>query len=189
MRYDSGIEIRECPEVYPPLEDTFLLLESLEAIPDQRVLEMGCGTGLISVHLAKAGAKVTAADVNPKAVECCRSNALRNQVEVRVVTSDLFSNIQGSYDLIVFNPPYLAVKDEGELEKAWSGGESGVEPLSRFLSEAPSFLSKGGSILILVSSEMNQSALDLLLSKFNSELTGSKRFFFEELRVLKLKKK
>ncbi len=189
MKYDPDVKIEECSEVYPPMEDTFLLLESAEVTPGQRVLEMGSGSGLISVHLARAGAQMTAADANPKAVECTRANAARNGVEVSTLVSDLFSNVRDRFDLILFNPPYLAVDEEGDLEKAWSGGESGVEILSRFLSEAPPFLSRNGSILLLVSSEMEESALDLLLSEYQVEQVASRRFFFEELRVLRLRKK
>ncbi len=189
MKYDPDVKIEECSEVYPPMEDTFLLLESAEVTPGQRVLEMGSGSGLISVHLARAGAQMTAADANPKAVECTRANAARNGVEVSTLVSDLFSNVRDRFDLILFNPPYLAVDEEGDLEKAWSGGELGVEILSRFLSEAPPFLSRNGSILLLVSSEMEESALDLLLSEYQVEQVAGRRFFFEELRVLRLRNK
>ncbi len=171
------------------MEDTFLLLKSAEVTPGEKVLEMGSGTGLISVHLAKAGAQMTAADVNPRAVECTRANAARNGVKVSTLISDLFSNITDRFDLILFNPPYLAVDEEGDLEKAWSGGESGVKVLSRFLNEVPPFLSPNGSILLLVSSEMEESALGLLLSEFWVEQVASRRFFFEELRVLRLRNK
>ncbi len=49
MRYDPDISIIECPYVYPPKEDTFLLLKNIDVGPGEPVLEMGCGTGLITV--------------------------------------------------------------------------------------------------------------------------------------------
>jgi release factor glutamine methyltransferase len=186
MKYDPAIDIRECPEVYPPLEDTFLLLECVQVRKDEAVLEMGCGTGLITTHCAAAGAMVTAADINPRAVECTRKNLDRNGLKATVVQSDRFSNITGSFDLILFNPPYLAVDEKGTLEAAWAGGEDGVRVLGRFLIEAPAHLKAGGRLLVLLSSEMDHDALYRALATFRHRKVASKRFFFEELSVLEL---
>ena len=87
MRLDSELAIEECEDVYPPREDTYLLIECIEPKAGQRILEMGCGSGLISLHCAKLGAIVVAADINPKAVACTLANFQRNhlQAEVRSV--------------------------------------------------------------------------------------------------------
>lgn len=180
------IDIRECGEVYPPSEDTFLLLDVLDTVPGERVLEMGCGTGLISCHLAAGGAALTAADVNPKAAECTRANLRRNGLPGQVVESDLFANVPGCFDLIVFNPPYLSVEEEGLLEKAWAGGKEGVDVLIPFLAGARGHLSPDGRIVLLLSSEMAREALDGALEGFSRRRLGSRRYFFEELWVEEL---
>lgn len=186
MRYRKEIDIEECEEVYPPKEDTFLLLGSLDIMPGQRVLEMGCGTGLISCHIAAGGGRLTAADVNPQAVRCTRENLRRNGLPGEVVESDLFAHVDGAFDLIVFNPPYLSVDEEGLLEKAWAGGREGVDVLVPFLAGAREHLNKGGRIVLLLSTEMGQGALENALGSFSRRRLGSRHFFFEELWVEEL---
>ncbi|WP_026069048.1 HemK2/MTQ2 family protein methyltransferase [Methanomassiliicoccus luminyensis] len=183
MKYDAGIDITECEGVYPPAEDTFLLLDCIGDVRGMEVLEMGCGTGLISCHVASAGACLTAADINPKAAECTRRNLERNRLPGKVVLSDLFSGVRGRFDLILFNPPYLAVEEEGDLELAWAGGRTGVEVLARFLEGAPERLRPNGKVLLLLSSEMETESLDRALAPFPRRRVGTRRVFFEELWV------
>ncbi len=97
------------PGVYPPAEDTFFLLSVVEQKikRGERVLEVGSGSGYISVAMALRGARVTASDIDPKAVLNTRLNAKLNHVKVRTILSDLFEHVQGYYDSVIFNPPYL----------------------------------------------------------------------------------
>lgn len=183
---DPSIVIAECEGVYPPSDDTLLLLRSLEVIRGERVLEMGCGTGIIALHCARAEADVTAVDSNPMAVACTRRNAEANGLAMKVILSDLFSEVEGSYDRIVFNPPYLPVEEEGLLESSWAGGVGGMMVVRRFLSEATDHLAPEGSIYLLVSSKMDERALREVLSPFNHRERAAMRLFFEELRVLEL---
>lgn len=76
MEYDPDIVIEEDPDVYPPSEDSIFLIRSLDIRPGESVLEIGCGSGIVSLHCAKAGATVTAGDINPVAVELTKRNAL-----------------------------------------------------------------------------------------------------------------
>lgn len=186
MEYRKDIDIEECAEVYPPMEDTFLLLGVLDVGRGERVLEMGCGTGLISCHLAAAGGVLTAADVNPKAVSCTRANLERNGLPGEVVESDLFARVPGRFGLVVFNPPYLSVEEDGLLERAWAGGQEGVDVIVPFLAGAREHLAPGGRIVLLLSSEMERSALDRALSTFSRRRLGSRHYFYEELWVEEL---
>ena len=108
MKPSPDLDFDVLEGVYAPSDDTFLLLDAVEDVSGQRVLEMGTGTGLIAVHCAKAGAMVTAADVSEKAVANVLHNAEKNSVSITVFHSDLFTNIEGVFDLILFNPPYLS---------------------------------------------------------------------------------
>ncbi len=188
MKFDSLIDIEECDLVYVPDDDTFLLLDCVDFTRGERVLEMGCGTGIISIHCARRGARVTAVDINPNAVECTRKNASANGVDVEVLHSDLFSDVGGEFDLILFNPPYLPVMEEGELERAWSGGEGGMEVVGRFLEGVPSHLTGNGRVLLLVSSKIDQAGLSDDLTGFRVSTVAIRSFFFEELRVLLLER-
>ena len=186
MKLDLDLIVEECEEVYPPREDTYLLIECIELKSGQRVLEMGCGSGLVTLLCAKAGAIVCAADINRKAVDCTLANLQRNGLQAEVRHSDLFSNVEGRFDLILFNPPYLIGAGEGELERSWAGGKDGVQILGRFLRDAPERLLADGRIIVLLSTMMKESSLTKSLSAFKRRRLGSKRLFFEELWVEEL---
>ncbi|HEC89110.1 MAG TPA: methyltransferase domain-containing protein, partial [Thermoplasmatales archaeon] len=106
MKINSKISIKTFGEVYEPADDSYMLIEAIEVNEGEKALDMGCGTGIVAIHLANAGCNVTAADIKEKALENTRENAERNGVKIRIVKSDLFSNIDGKFDIIVFNPPY-----------------------------------------------------------------------------------
>jgi release factor glutamine methyltransferase len=186
MKLDSDLIIEEFCNVYPPREDTHLLIECIEPRAGQRVLEMGCGSGLLSLHCAKVGAIVVAVDINHKAVDCTRSNLERNHLRAQLIRSDLFSDVEGKFDLILFNPPYLVGTGEDDLDKSWAGGKDGVQILERFLREAPDHLTPGGQVVVLLSSMMREASLTRALSAFKRRRLGGKRLFFEELWVEEL---
>jgi release factor glutamine methyltransferase len=186
MKLDLDIMIEECEDVYPPREDTYLLIECIEPGTGQRVLEIGCGSGLVSLHCAKVGAMVVAVDINEKAIDCTRANLHRNHLQAQLYRSDLFSNVEGRFDLIIFNPPYLVGEGVRDLERSWAGGKDGVEILGHFLREAPEHLIPGGHIIVLLSSMMREVPLTRALSAFARRRLGSKRLFFEELWVEEL---
>ncbi len=186
MMLDPDLIVKECDDVYPPREDTFLLIDCVEPRKGQKVLEMGCGSGLLSLHCAKIGAVVTAVDINLKAVACTLANFQRNGLQADVRSSDLFSNVDGRFDLILFNPPYLTGAGEGELERSWAGGRDGIQILGRFLREAPGHLLPGGRMIVLLSTTMKKAPLDKSLSAFKRRRLCGKRLFFEELWVEEL---
>ena len=174
------------PEVYAPAEDTFLLLSAVEVERGEKALEMGCGSGIISLHMAKTGALVTAVDTDERAVEATRNSASMNGLEIRVVRSDLFEAVTDRFDLIVFNPPYLRGEVRGQEDLCWAGGEDGVRLTARFLDETRAHLESRGRILLLISDDMEPEALGRALTGWNVETVASKTLFFEELRVLRL---
>lgn len=138
-------------QVYQPDADTYLLLDAAkkEVKPGDRILEVGTGSGLISRELAKVSG-VVATDINPHAVLCAR------KAGIDVVRTDLFTGIRGSFDLIVFNPPYLPTQPEERmddwLEYALDGGERGRAVIERFARNIGDVLAPGGRILLLISS-------------------------------------
>lgn len=187
MQYDPGIEIGSDPEVYPPSEDSILLIESLDVHPGERVLEVGCGSGVVSIHCARNGCDVTAVDVNPRAVELARRNAEANGLRFPIAESDVYENVDGTFDTIVFNLPYLPVDEEGLLAKAWSGGPDGLGPLPRLLEGAPGHLSPGGRVVVVVSSLTEPRALEEALEGYDVGTLGELKLFFERLSVLEIK--
>jgi release factor glutamine methyltransferase len=189
VRLDTSLEIDISPDVYNPSDDSYLLLKVVEVSPEGSLLEMGTGTGVVAVHAAKLGAKVTAVDINPHAVECARRNAARNNVRFEVVRSDLFDKIPGSFDVIAFNPPYLPGDSTSTtwIEKAWSGGEEGSEVAVRFLRDAWKHLNPGGRIYMILSSVGGlMSVLKAAKERYSTEMLIEQRMFFESIFAYKL---
>jgi release factor glutamine methyltransferase len=139
-------------QVYEPAEDTFLLRDAAlaEVRPDDRVLEVGCGSGAVSASLIDRAASVVATDINPHAVRAGRERG------VETVRTDLLAGVRGPFDLVLFNPPYLPTQPEERiddwLEYALDGGPTGRETIERFAADAGRVLAPFGRILLLVSS-------------------------------------
>jgi len=186
MDYDISIRIEEREDVYSPGEDSILLIESLNVYEGERILEIGCGSGVVAIHCAKNGADVTAVDINPSAVELTRKNAAANRAFMDIRLSDLYEDIDSNYDTIVFNLPYLPVNDDGMLEKAWSGGDDGIGPLPKLLNDVRGRLLPRGRFVIVVSSLMDQRRLEEVLHGYDVRVLGEKKLNFEMLRVLEI---
>ena len=186
MEYDPSISILSDPEVYPPSEDSILFIESLEVSEGERVLEIGCGSGVVSIHCARNGCVVTSGDINPRAVELTRRNAELNGVDIDVRETDVYSNIDGRFDTILFNLPYLPVDEDGLLAKSWSGGPDGLGPLPELLEGAPEHLNPNGRVVVIVSSLMDTPALWNLIGDLRYEVIGELKLFFEKLSVLEI---
>jgi ribosomal RNA small subunit methyltransferase A len=190
----EGLVFYVFPDVYEPSDDSFLLARHLDARPEQGVLDMGTGCGLLGILAASKGGRITAVDVNPFAVECSRLNArvngLSERFEARV--SDLFQELGGErFDLIIFNPPYLP-EEKGEatggwLEKAWQGGPSGTEVVERFLNEVRDHLRCGGQVMMVLSSlsSPERTIAGFEAQGFDVTVLAREKLDFEELIALR----
>ncbi|XRP96364.1 HemK2/MTQ2 family protein methyltransferase [Methanocaldococcus sp. 16A] len=187
----EGIKLKLHPEVYEPAEDSILLLRNLVDVKNKEVLEIGVGTGLISIACAKKGAKkVVGVDINPYAVKLAKENAKLNNVDIICLESDLFENVTGKFDVILFNPPYLPTSDEDKIDSylnyAFDGGKNGREILDRFIDNLPNYLKKGGVVQILQSSLTGEKeTINKLKSLgFKVDKVASLKVPFEELMVI-----
>lgn len=189
MEYDPEIVIREDSEVYPPSDDSILFIESLDVKEGERILEIGCGSGVVSIHCARNGCAVTCGDINPKAVELTRINSEANRVTLDIRETDVYSNIDERFDTILFNLPYLPVDEDGLLAKSWSGGPDGLGPLPELLEGAPEHLNEDGRVVVVISSLMDTQALWDLLDGYDVRTLGELKLFFEKLAVLEIRLK
>lgn len=128
FRY-SGLTITVKKGVFHPgfFFSSLLLIQNLESktLKQKKVLELGCGAGLLAVYAASRGADVTASDINPDAVENTAWNADQNQVYVRTIQSDLFNKIPDlDFDFIMVNPPYYRKNPSTNSERAWYAGDA-----------------------------------------------------------------
>lgn len=126
----KNIRLDISPEVFHPgfFFSTQLLLQYITHLPLKglSLLELGCGSGLISIVAAKKGAKVMATDINPTAIDFLRRNAGLNNVELNILQSDLFQDVpRQAFDLVAINPPYYRKAPRTPREHAWYCGENG----------------------------------------------------------------
>ncbi|MDR1405160.1 MAG: methyltransferase [Candidatus Methanoplasma sp.] len=186
MRYDQDIITETDESVYPPSDDSILLIRSFDVRPGEKVLEIGCGSGIVSMHCAMNGANVTCGDVNPKSVALTKRNMELNGLCANVIETDVYSCTKGKFDTILFNLPYLPVEEKGELALAWSGGTDGLGPLPHLISGADEHLLPGGRIIITVSSLMDQEGLRHTLKGLSVKVLSELPLFFEKLNVLEI---
>ncbi|QSG10467.1 Methylase of polypeptide chain release factors [Halapricum desulfuricans] len=144
---------RDLDQVYEPAEDSHLLAETAReyVTADDRVLEVGTGSGYVATALADTGAAVVATDINPMA---CREARDAGLAVVRANLVEPFRD--GVFDVVAFNPPYLPTPPEQEfddwMERALSGGEDGRAVVDPFLDTVRRVLAEDGVVLLLVSS-------------------------------------
>ena len=177
-------------DVYEPSEDTALLIRTVLAneprLASLRALDVGSGSGAVAAAMRKAGAEVLAIDISPLAV------AATHAIGVPVIRGDLLAGVRGPFDVVTFNAPYLPSSDEerveGWLDRAFHGGEGGIEVSEAFVRDLRRVLAPGGRAYLVVSSraELDRLARSVHASGFRQEMVASQRFFFEEIAVWKL---
>ena len=161
------------PATLIPRPDTETLIDALRAQPllqksPLRILDLGTGSGILSITLALTcpHAQVWAVDQSAAALEVARQNAQLLGALVHWQQSDWFTSLTGErFDLIVSNPPYIAENDphllEGDLRfepiTALVSGPSGLTDLSGIIEKAPQFLTPMGELWL--EHGYNQSAM------------------------------
>lgn len=134
---------------------TLVLKKAIDRhIPDsgKAVLDMGCGhVGLLAQYVKKTkpSVSVVAADIYPEFVENAESNARANGLSVSFTQSDLYESVGGKFDFILFNPPYVPLKDvKQDYPRSVYGGIEGTDTIQRFLAESRDHLTFDGRILL-----------------------------------------
>lgn len=169
--------------IYEPREDSFLLNKYVRKLAHGKVLDLGTGTGIQAIAALENTDDVLAADINPECIDYVKKKG------IKIIQSDLFENIKNTFDVIIFNPPYLP-EDPYEPEDSklsTTGGKKGSEIIEKFLAEAKDHLNKNGKILILVSSLTGNP--NILFKDYNFTLLEEENLFFEKISVYLLEKK
>ena len=175
------------PQVYAPGDDTFLMVDAIAtvSVEGKNVLDLGTGSGVLGLYCALRLAHVTAADIDELAIRHTADAARLLGVDLKLVTSDLFSNVPSQFDLVLFNPPYLP--SEGVHDATVDGGSGGRDLIIRFLEELPDHLQKEGSAFLLVSSLSSPNTLPNGYDNFEFSTVAKRALFFEELEVLRVR--
>ncbi len=158
-----------------PRQDTEVLVESVlgELKPDMRILDMCTGSGciLISLLKLKEGLFGVGVDISKEALHMAEKNAKRHEVSAEWIHSDLFENVQGDFDVIVSNPPYIRtavieeLQDEVKLHDprlALDGMEDGLYFYRRIVENSPNYLKKGGKLYFEIGHDQGEAVKNLM---------------------------
>ena len=185
-------EIETDDLVYIPSDDTFLLAENLEIKKGQSVLEIGTGSGLVSMYASLLTDDVTATDINYNALELAEKNFKLNNINtIKLEFGDLFEPVKDKkFDVILFNTPYLPTDSDDiindDLNYAFDGGLDGRKVIDRFINQVSNHLNDKGIVQIIQSSlSDNDRTLDMFdRNGFVAEIAASEKFFFEEIVLI-----
>ncbi|MCC7570540.1 methyltransferase [Candidatus Micrarchaeota archaeon] len=189
--------IKNCKDVYPPADDSFLLMDSIEKIKldgSEKCLDICCGTGIVGIYASNFVKTIAFLDKMKHALICAKKNTKFFGVSGNFIESDLFDKIDEKYDLILFNPPYLPTdessKIKGKLNEALDGGKTGRNVIDRFIETFSDHLTEKGQVLMVDSSldNTNKTIKKLKSKGFLVEIVDSKSFFFEKLSIIWVKK-
>lgn len=180
-----GLEFAVNEHVLIPRQDTETLVEEVMRFnhDGNRILDMCTGSGCILLSLLKYSNDCigVGVDISDEALDVAKSNADRLGLKADFVHSNLFTELSDDkFDIIVSNPPYIEsdvietlmeeVRDH-EPRLALDGSADGLEFYKRIVSEAPSFLRKGGMLFFEIGYNQGQSVSDLLKAAQFSDVT------------------
>lgn len=184
-----GLTFRVNEHVLIPRQDTEILVEEagklLKRMENARVLDLCTGSGciIVSLMVRYGAARAVGADISREALKVAEWNAKQHHTKVSLVQSDLFAGIEGKFDLIVSNPPYIRTSvietlepevKEHEPVLALDGKEDGLYFYRNILKQAGNFLTAGGYLLFEIGYDQGREVLEMM------KLSG-----YTEVRVVK----
>lgn len=158
-----------------------------------KILDIGTGSGCIAITLSKKTNNfITAVDISKEALEVARSNALQNGVDVEFYESDIFSNVDGKFDVIISNPPYIDESDEvmdlvynNEPHLALFAPNNGLYFYEEILKNAKNYLNDDYLIAFEIGYTQGEAIKSLAIKYLNpsfisieDDIQGKNRFVF-----------
>jgi len=196
-------------DVYSPSDDSYLILDFIrsnisqdifDGIPIKgikNILDLGTGTGIVAIFLELLNlslSQIYASDILQNAIKCAQMNEKRNNIEnkIKYLHSNLFesfpNHLRHSFDIIIFNPPYLPSIERIEKKSSdhtWDGGIDGLKVLSQFFSQVKDYLNlrKPSYIYYICSSKTNLGELYKFIKEkgFKNKVLMNRHIFFEDI--------
>lgn len=180
----------------PETEELVEFLKSEIKKPKSDILDVGTGSGIIALSLAAEfpDAEILAVDISDDALALAQENAARFKLvtRVRFLKSNLLENVEGCFDVIVANLPYISIQDRHTLssevlhdpEVALFASARGDELVRELIAQAPSQLRTGGMLALEIGIGQSEALLSALAEKnyrdisFKNDYSGVKRFLF-----------
>lgn len=182
-----------------PRWDTENLIEAVKEksknISNPKILEIGPGSGAISITLALElkNAFITGADISKDALKVCNINLNKYQIDnVEFIYSNLFENIKDKYDIIISNPPYIKSEDMNFLQEevkkepvlALDGGVDGLDFYKTISEESRDYLKKDGFLIFEIGHDQYDKVKEILINNkyidinYKKDIQGFKRVIF-----------
>ena len=161
--------------VFSKTEVDYGTYDLLNVVKDQdikgKVLDLGCGYGVVSIVLSKLfDIKATGVDINPRAVNLSKENAKLNKVDVNYFVSDGYSNVEDKFDEILVNPPIRA----------------GKQVIYKMFNDSYDHLNTNGNLWVVIRKQQGaNSAVNEIMSKFNNCQVIEKKKGFWILKAVK----
>lgn len=188
-----GLEFIVNEHVLIPRQDTEVLVETVweDLEPGMRVLDMCTGSGCILISLMKRmqtvsgedGITGVGVDLSHQALQVAEKNASKQKVGAVFVESDLFDNVEGTYDMIVSNPPYIRTAVIQELQEevklhdpygALDGKEDGLFFYREIIKKSKKYLKKGGRLYFEIGHDQGEDVKKLMEEAGFSKVTVKK---------------
>ena len=180
----------------PETEELVELVESKIENRELKIVDVGTGSGVIALTLAVKfpEAEILAVDISDDALALAQENAASVKLadRVRFLKSNLLENVEGCFDVIVANLPYISIQDRQSLsrevlhdpEVALFASAQGDELVRELIAQAPSQLRPGGMLALEIGIGQSEALLSALAEKnyrdisFKNDYSGVKRFLF-----------
>lgn len=202
-----GLDFLVNEDVFIPRPETEVLVErALEIVKgtrrkaqDTRILDLCTGSGCIAIALTKnaSNCRIVASDISDRALEVAKKNASLNGVSdgISFIHSDLFKNIDGKFDIIVSNPPYIARYEFESMQKevlreprlAIDGGEDGLLFYRRIFDEAPRYLKEGGYCAVEIGYGQREAVREIMERSGNFKVIDVRKDRYGIDRVIRLR--
>jgi release factor glutamine methyltransferase len=193
----AGFQLTVPPTVFHPkvfLTSKYFagFIGSLD-LEGKSVAEVGCGSGILSLAAARAGAaRVVAIDINPNAAAAASRNARDNGLgdRVRGVCSNLMSGLKAAplFDVIITSPPSFPGEPRDLADRAWHAGPA-YRDIASLFDQARERLAPGGVVYLLLSSDSDLDRLGDMIHRahFSAHLVGKQSIFIEDFILYELR--
>ncbi len=197
--YFYGLEFKVNENVLSPRPETELLVETALKYINQNgyksALDLCTGSGCVAISVKKnCDIEITASDISAKALQIAKENAKNNNVDIQFIRSDMFTNLEGKFDIILSNPPYIDTAEIEDLQTevkdhdprlALDGGEMGLKFYNIIHDNLRKYLNDNGMIIM----EIGEDQKHLIISLFNDfNLIESIQDYSSNDRILVFKK-
>lgn len=165
------------------------LIDTAKKINAKSILDIGTGSGCISILAAKnlANTAITAVDISAEALKIAAKNAQKLEVgeKITFLNSDIFSAVQGKFDIIVSNPPYISPREASKLEKEvlqdphqalFAPDDKGIYFYEKIIKEADKFLNKNACVMFELGINQSKLVRELFLTEGFSDVEIIKDF-------------